>query len=463
VRFSAQSFFDAMAGQKIDIIGLGLSHTELVFRLCEAKARVTVRDRREIDRFEPQLIKKLGDAGAQLQFGEHYLERLEGGIIFRTPGMNFLHPALVKARGEGRVVTGELEVFMSVCPCPVYAVTGSDGKTTTASLTAAMLARKYKNVHLGGNIGRAMLHRADKISSGDVCVLELSSFQLISMRCSPDVAVVTNLRPNHLDIHRDMDEYMGAKKNIVLHQDAFSKTVLSADCKNTSGLSPLVRGKTVWFSGRGPVENGAFLRGDGALVFAENKKETHIIDRRDVLLPGFHNVENLLAACAAVGGDVGAKDMAHVAAHFAGVEHRIERVREKDGVLWYNDSIATSPSRTAAALGSFEQKLIVIAGGYDKQLSFEPMVHPLLTGCKKLILTGATALAIERAVRQNPNFEGSGLEILQAASLDEAVALADGIARAGDIVILSPACASFDSFENFEKRGEYFKKLVNSL
>jgi UDP-N-acetylmuramoylalanine--D-glutamate ligase len=463
MRFSATGFYDAMAGKTIDVIGLGISNTALVFRLAKAGAAVTLRDRREEEMFPQELTERLRKADVALCLGNDYLNNLDGEIIFRTPGMNYLHPALVAACSNGQAVTSELEVFLELCPCPIVGITGSDGKTTTTSLIAAMLERSCPNVHLGGNIGVPLLPILDSVCADDICVVEMSSFQLISMRCSPDVAVVTNLRPNHLDVHRDMEEYTEAKRNIVAHQSAFSRTVLSADCPGAAAFAPSVRGKLVWFSRLSPVERGAWMDEKGDLWYSEGGKSTFVINRRDVKLLGLHNIENLLAAISAVWGIVPTENIAGVASSFIGVEHRIEPVRERNGVRWINDSIATSPSRTVAGLMSFDQKLIVIAGGYDKHLPFEPLVVPLLEHCKILILTGATADRIEDAVRSHGDFVSSGLLILRSPTLKDAVHLADSVAAKGDIVTLSPACASFDSFENFEKRGEYFKSVVNSL
>ena len=463
MRFNAKNFFSSMAGKKIDVIGFGVSNSDLVFKLCQNNAIVKLHDKRTTDKFSPEQLEKLKEHNVKLSLGESYLNDLDGEIIFRTPGMSFTTPDLAAARKRGQVVTSELELFLQLCPCKVYGITGSDGKTTTSSLIADMLKNSGKRVHLGGNIGKALLPILDKVEENDVCVIELSSFQLLSMRCSPDVAVVTNISPNHLDVHKTMEEYVGAKKNIILHQNGFDKAVLSADNEGAFEFGSDVRGKLAHFSRKKAVSNGAWLDEKDNICYTENGVTSKLFSRFEIKLPGLHNVENMLAAISAVWGDVSVENIAKTAREFSGVEHRIEFVREIGGVRWYNDSIATSPTRMIAGLYSFEKKLIVIAGGYDKQIPFEPMVKPAIEKIKLLILTGPTAQKIEAAIKADSGFEQSGMEIIHAGSIDEAVKSAHEKAKSGDIVTLSPACASFDAFSNFEQRGIYFKKLVNEL
>ncbi len=461
--FNAKNFFSKMENKRIDVIGFGVSNSELVFRLAESGAHVKLHDKRTEQQLRPEQVEKLKTFGVMLSLGENYLDDLDGEIIFRTPGMPFTAPALEKARKQGRIVTSELEIFMQLCPCPVYGITGSDGKTTTSSLIAVMIACSGKRVHLGGNIGKPLLTILDKVQPEDVCVVELSSFQLLSMRCSPDVAVVTNISPNHLDVHKDMAEYVGAKRNIVRHQSAFSKAVLSADNEGSLAFSDEVRGKLSLFSRHHEVTDGAWMDDNGDLWHSTGGRAVKLLNRSEIKLPGMHNVENVLTAIAAVWGDVSPKAICEAVSSFGGVEHRIEFVRDKNGVRWYNDSIATSPTRMIAGLLSFEQKLIVIAGGYDKNIPFEPMVAPVINKVKTLILTGETADKIEAAVRAGSGFDQSGLKILRADDIADAVKIAYSEAKPGDIVTLSPACASFDAFANFEQRGIYYKKLVNEL
>jgi len=452
-----------MKDRKIDVIGFGVSNSELLFRLVQSGAEVTLHDSRIEAQFRPEQIERLRKAHVALSLGPDYLEDLNGEIIFRTPGLPFTTAQLTRARQRGKIVTSELEVFMRLCPCPIYGVTGSDGKTTTSSILAEMLRRSGKTVHLGGNIGKPLLPILDMVSENDLCVVELSSFQLLSMRCSPDVAVVTNISPNHLDVHRDMAEYVGAKRNIVRHQSAFGRAVLSADSAGAEAFQDEARGQLSFFSRQRPVQNGAWMDGKGDLYHSVGGRAVFLMNRNEIKLPGLHNVENVMAAISAAWGAVTPKQLCDAARTFGGVEHRIEFVRLKEGVRWYNDSIATSPTRTVAGLMSFEDKLILIAGGYDKKIPFEPLAQPILNRVKLLILTGQTADQIERAVTAADGFKASGLQILRANDLAEAVALANQNATFGDVVTLSPACASFDAFSNFEERGNRYKELVNAL
>lgn len=461
--FNSENFFSKMQGKRIDVIGFGVSNSQLVFKLVENGALVKLHDKRTEDKFTPEQLSALKAAEVGLSLGAGYLDDLDGDIIFRTPGLPFTNPKLVEARKKGKIVTSELEVFLELCPCPTYGVTGSDGKTTTSSILAAIFRQAGKTVHLGGNIGKPLLPILDKVKPDDVCVIELSSFQLLSMRNSPDVAVVTNISPNHLDVHRDMAEYVEAKRNILLHQNAFSRAVLSADNKGSLEFSDCVRGRLSLFSRKKPVSDGAWMDEDGKIYHSIGGRASFLMDQSEIKLPGLHNVENVLAAVSAVWGEATPKEICDAVREFSGVEHRIEFVREHNGIMWYNDSIATSPTRMVAGLMSFEEKLIVIAGGYDKNIPFEPLAKPVVERVKVLILTGPTADKIEAAVRAADGFENSMMRIFRAENLEAAVLKASEVAAFGDTVILSPACASFDAYANFEERGRCFKQLVNAL
>lgn len=458
----ASVFFDRLKTKQVAIIGIGVSHTNLIRMFHQKGIPVVVYDRRTREE-----LGAIGDEfeslGIPMELGPKYLRRLGGDIIFRTPGMNFHSPELQAARRAGSIITSEVEVFFDLCPATTIGITGSDGKTTTTTLIAEMLKEAGKTVHLGGNIGRALLPDIEKVRPEDFVVAELSSFQLISMRQSPDVAVVTNVSPNHLDVHKDMEEYIEAKENIFLHQNGFGKTVLNADNLITNGFDKLVRGRIEKFSRLSAVQRGAWMDNSGVIWYSDNDSQTRLLRSETLKLPGQHNVENFLAAVTAVWDYVPKEAMRKVGTQFAGVEHRIEFVRELNGVKWYNDSIATSPTRTIAGLRSFDQKLIVIAGGYDKHIPYEPLAPEILSHVKVLILTGATAPRIEEAVRSCKGFSESGLAILHADSLPEAVHLAQVAAGPGDIISLSPASASFDQYPNFEARGRHFKELVNAL
>lgn len=457
-----EHFLGNLKNKKIAMCGIGVSNTPLILRFLEQGASVCACDRRNREQLG-DTADMLEEAGAELRLGVDYLKDLDVDIIFRTPGMNFNLPELCEARRRGVAVTSEMEVFFDLCPATLFAVTGSDGKTTTTTLIAEMLKAEGKNVHLGGNIGKPLLPEISNIGVDDFVVAELSSFQLISMRKGADVAVVTNVAPNHLDVHKDMDEYVAAKRNVLSHQNAFSRTVLNYGDEITRGFTPDVRGQLFYFSLEEKVENGAYLGEDGALYVSFKGETVRVLHRDEIAILGDHNVANYLAAIAAVWGYVGIEAIQKVAREFCGVEHRIEFVREKDGVKYYNDSIATSPTRTIAGLKAFNQKVILLAGGYDKHIPFEPMAPYITEKVKTLILNGPTADKIAEVIKADPAYRDGCLEIIRTENLEESVKVASEIAEKGDIVTLSPACASFDAYPNFAVRGNRYKELVNAL
>ncbi len=454
-------FFEQIKGKKIAMCGIGVSNTPLILDFLSKGAKVYACDRRTREMIG-ETADMLEKAGAELCLGEGYLDNLEVDIIFRTPGMNWNLPELDSARKRGIAVTSEMEVFFDLCPATIFAVTGSDGKTTTTTLIAKMLEAEGKRVFVGGNIGKPLLPEIENITDEDFVVVELSSFQLISMRKSPDVAVVTNVAPNHLDVHKDMDEYVESKKNIILHQNAFSRTVLNRDNEITEGFRDFVRGQSLGFSMERQLKNGAWLSADGYLHMAYRGMDVPIMHRSEIAIIGDHNVANYLTAITAVWGYAGVDCIRKVAKEFGGVEHRIEFVRDINGVKYYNDSIASSPTRTIAGLKAFSQKVHLIAGGYDKHIPFEPMVPYILEKVERLYLCGDTAQKIEDAVRGDKNYNGLP-EIIRVKNIAEAVQRAYKDTKSGDIVTLSPACASFDAFPNFATRGNHFKELVNKL
>lgn len=453
-----EQFFTSIQGKTVTFCGIGRSHMPLIRLFQEKGALVSARDKRSLEELGDN-GKALQEWGVQLILGENYLEDLREDIIFRTPGMKYHLPQLEAARKRGAAVTSEMEVFFQLCPCKIYAVTGSDGKTTTTSIIAELLKAQGKTVHLGGNIGKPLLPEIESIRPEDCAVVELSSFQLISMRESPDVAVVTNLSPNHLDVHKDMQEYIDAKKNILLHQGAFSRTVLNAGNEITASFAPQVRGDCWMFRRGAPVERGVWC--DGETIYVHGQA---LLPISQIRIPGWHNVENYMAAIAAVWGDVEPQTIRRVAETFAGVEHRAEFVRELRGVKYYNDSIATSPTRVISGMLSlFPQKILLIAGGYDKHIPFEPLGPAVCEKVKTLILLGDTAQKIQDAVQAAPQYQEGCPEILRVDNMEQAVAAAAAHAQPGDIVSLSPACAAFDLYPNFEVRGRHYKDIVNGL
>lgn len=458
----AKDFFKDMCGKKVAFIGIGTSNLPLIKLFAEKGAKVIACDRKDFDSLGENGIKAK-KYGAELILGENYLSDIDADIVFRSPGTPFYKEELVALRNKGVVLTSEMEVFFDLCPCKTIAVTGSDGKTTTTTIISEFLKASGKNVHLGGNIGKPLLPEIESIGSDDYAVVELSSFQLISMRKSPDVAVVTNLAPNHLDIHKDMQEYIDSKKNLILHQNAFSKAVLNLDNEITNGFSESVRGQLAKFSVKEKLYNGAYIDGT-TICYSDYGKVTEIMDYRDIKIPGMHNVENYLAAISAVWGIVDVDTIVAVAKTFGGVEHRAEFVREYKGVKYYNDSIASSPTRTAlGTLSLYDEKIIIIAGGYDKHIPYEPLGPVINEKVKLLILLGDTAPKIEDAVKNADNYDESKIEIVNVSNMEEAVNVAVARAESGDIVSLSPASASFGLYRNFEERGNHFKSIVNGL
>lgn len=456
-------FFNELQNKKVGIIGLGVSHIDLVSFLLNKKMDITVLDKRDQNSIGDDFTR-LSKEGAKFILGENHLDNLtDFDVIFRTPGLYYNSKELTKARENGVVITSEMEVFFDLCPCKTYALTGSDGKTTTTTLIGEFLKASGKTVHVGGNIGRALLPIIDTIKEDDICVVELSSFQLISMRKSPMVSVITNIQPNHLDVHKDMEEYIEAKVNIIAHQNAFSRTVLNLDNQGTVDLAPIVRGELLWFSRKQKVSNGVYLDNSGDIYSVYKGKETKIMHMNDIKIMGIHNVENYMTAICATLNDVEASTIKKIAQEFNGVEHRIELVRELGGVRYYNDSIATSPTRTISGLNSFEQKITIIAGGYDKNLSYEPLAPVICSNVKNLILLGATGPKIETAVKEHKDYKSSGVNIIVVDTLEDAVTKAKEISISGDVVSLSPASASFDMYRNFEERGHHYKRLVNEL
>lgn len=450
-------YFTFLQNKRVAVLGIGVSNIPLIQMLLARGIHVTACDKRARDRLKPEVLA-LEERGATLRLGEHYLDALDADVIFRTPGLHPDTPAIAAARESGALVTSEMEAFFEVCPCPILAVTGSDGKTTTTTLIAEILKRAGKRVWLGGNIGAPLLPEAEQMTPDDYAVVELSSFQLMDMRRSAQIAVVTNLAPNHLDVHKDMAEYIAAKQNVYLHQTASGKLIVNMDNAITDGFAASAPSRVEKFSRLSRPENGVYLQ-DGVIF----RNGAPVLKISDIRIPGVHNIENYMAAICAVEGLACDDDVRDVARTFGGVEHRIELVRELRGVRYYNDSIASSPSRTIAGLHSFDQKLILIAGGYDKHIPFDTLGDEICAHVKTLILCGATAQKIEDAVTASRAYKENEPLILHAKTLADAVLLAQKAAVSGDVVTLSPACAAFDQFENFAVRGNTYKNLVHDL
>lgn len=465
-------FLNSLKNKKVMFCGLGRSNLPLIDIFAKQQIHAIVYDSKPQDKFDTKIIENLkNNSFIELRFADDYIWDSDIDIIMRTPGMNFFSDKITKARENGIIVTSEMEIFFDFCPCPIIGITGSDGKTTVSTLISEMLKAEGKTVHLGGNIGEPLLPKIDHISKNDIAVVELSSFQLISMRKSPETAIITNISPNHLDVHKDMNEYIEAKKQIFLHQNAFAKTILNFSNEITKNMKNMVRGKTVFFSLKENLQNmpcGVWLDANKNIIYTHSKncicKNETIINTSDIKIPGNHNIENYLAAIAAVNGIVSTENIKKVANSFSGVEHRIEFVKEVDGVSYYNDSIASSPNRTiSGTLSLFDKKIILIAGGYDKKIPFDSLAERIAEKVSTLILLGETSEKILTEIEKLPKNQTKNLNIIKASSMEEAVDKSRKIAKKSDIVVLSPACASFDLYKDFEERGNHFKKLINSI
>ncbi len=455
-----QAYLDSIKHKTVAVVGIGVSNTPLIRMLLREGIAVTACDKRTREQLG-QLAGELEGLGACLKLGEDYLDGLDQDIIFRTPGLRPDVPQLAAAVARGSQLTSEMEVFFQVCPSPIIAVTGSDGKTTTTTIIAELLKKAGNTVYVGGNIGHPLLCEAGAMRPTDYAVLELSSFQLMTMQCSPHIAVVTNLAPNHLDVHKDMAEYVSAKENIFRHQKAGDKAIFNFDNEITRKQGESVADRAVFFSRQTEPVQGVFLRGD-AIVCRDAAGERTVMATGDIKLPGVHNIENYMAAIAAVDGLVSDVIIRDFAREFGGVEHRIELVRTYKGVRYYNDSIASSPSRTTAGLRSFPEKVILIAGGYDKHIPFDALGDEIVAHVKLLVLCGATAGKIRAAVESAGDYRPGHPEIMEVTPFQKAVETARDHAVPGDVVTLSPACAAFDQFKNFAERGKTFKAIVNS-
>ena len=446
-------YFHSLKDKKIAVLGLGVSNRPLVRLLLDFGCNVTGCDKTPREKLDGEVLE-LEKAGCTLHVGGNYLDGVEADVVFRTPGMHPANPAIQALVSRGAQVTSEMEVFFEVCPCTILAVTGSDGKTTTTTLVSEMLKAEGKTVWLGGNIGTPLLPLVRQMQPSDFAVVELSSFQLIDMKRSPARAVITNLAPNHLDIHKDMAEYVQAKTNIFRYQDESGILILNADNPITAAFRG--NGKTLFFSRQKEAD---VCLVDGVICRHGEK----VLKTSEILIPGVHNVENYMAAIAMVDGLVSDETIRQVARTFGGVEHRIELVRVKDGVRFYNDSIASSPSRTIAGLRSFPEKVILIAGGYDKHIPYDVLGPEICAHVKKLFLGGATGEKIRQAVISCPEYDPNTLEIMDCGSFEPAVRAAAAAAKPGDVVLMSPASAAFDQFKNFMVRGDFYKKLVKEL
>lgn len=466
------------------VLGAGVSNIPLVEMLREKDARICVRDRKnKNDHKYADYIEFLSDSYYD---GEDYLRGLdtdtppEKTVIFRSPGLRHDLPEIMSAVKKGAVLTSEMELFFRLTKANIIAITGSDGKTTTTTLIGKLLEKSPGGrVFVGGNIGNPLLPENEIMTERDHAVVELSSFQLQTMNTSAHTAVITNITPNHLNWHKDMEEYTEAKYNVfkgigcrhlVVCADnppALEAARIARKQKSTMRLTlfSLIGSDYESVVPRDLMgENtDAVYERDGVMIYHRGGKENIVMKSSDIKIPGRHNVLNYMAALAATAEFIPLDTVRDLAVEFGGVEHRIELVREHGGVKYYNSSIDSTPTRTTAALNSFAQKLIVICGGRNKNLSFAPLADVLEKKAKAVVLTGESAEEIMNAIKENSNCNPSGMIAEIVKDFEGAVRRAKELAKEGDTVILSPACTSFDAFDNFEERGNFFKKIVNSF
>ena len=440
-----------LQNKEICVVGIGISHLPLIHYLAQNGASVTACDRKSYEELG-DTAKALEAAGVRLCLGKEYLSSLSGDIIFKTPGLRPDVPELLEAKKKGITVTTEMEVFMELCPAPITAVTGSDGKTTTTTLIYTLLSMAGYKTHVGGNIGTPLLPVIDSICKEDRVVLELSSFQLQTMTHSPQTAVITNITPNHLDYHKDYQEYIDAKMNLLLHQQSDNLAILNVDNPVTKEVAHMAKGRVLTFS---RVKKADVWLKDNMIMLHDEE----ILDIQNIKIPGMHNVENYMAAIAAVYDDVGKDCINRCAKEFGGVPHRIEFVRELDGVKYYNSSIDSSPNRTINTLRVFSQPVVLIAGGKDKGIPYDDLGPAIRERVKTLVLIGATAKVIGEVAKQ----AAPEVPVFYEETYESAVKRAKSLTESGDVVLLSNASTSFDLFKNFEERGNLFKELVGRL
>lgn len=458
-----EEFNNYIRYRKVAIIGLGVSNIPLIDYMYEKKAKVTVFDERKIDSIPKEILDKIKKYDFKFYFGKNSLENLNDfDIVFRSPSCLPTRKELVKEEEKGTIVTTEIEMLMKMCPCKIIGVTGSDGKTTTTSLINHILEKSGKTTFLGGNIGTPLFTKLSKMTPEDIVVLELSSFQLMGMEISPDIAVITNISPNHLNIHKDYQEYIDAKKNIFKYQNEKNTLILNYDNEITRKCSNEAKGNVIFFSSKEKLDNG-FIVDDKIIKQCKDQIREHILNTDEVKLKGKHNYENIAAALAATYKIVGLDSVIQVIKEFNAVEHRLEFVREINGVKWYNDSASSSPTRTISGLKAFDEKITLIAGGYDKNLDYTPIAKPIIEKVNNLILMGQTSEKIFNAVKQELDNQNKQLHIYTCNNLEETIKTAKKVTKPGEIVLFSPASASFDMFKNAVERGKKYKEFVQKI
>ena len=451
------------SNKKVAIIGLGVSNMPLLDYFSNLGSIISVFDNRQKNELDDDLVEKLDRLRIEYYGGKDNLSNLVGyDIIFRSPSLMPYKEELEAERQRGAIITTEIEMLLKLTPSKVIGITGTEGKTTTTSLIYAIIKNAGYNCFLGGNIGNPIFTNVKDMKPEDIVVLELSSFQLTRMDVSPQISVVTNIFPDHLNVHSSYEEYRQEKKNIFLHQNEYDITILNYDNEFTRDFAKETVGKKIFFSSKEKLENGyIYDKDDGTIKKCEDGVRRHLIKKEDIKLRGIHNYENICAALAATSTLVDVDTQIDAIKNFIGVEHRLEFVREINNIKWYNDSIGTSPASTMAGLNAFDENIVLLAGGSDKDLDYKDIGKLIAKKVKTLILAGPTSVKIAEAVRNSEN--GNNVEIVFVENLKQQVDVAYKKAEKGDVVLLSPASASFDAFKNFEERGNKFKEFVREL
>ena len=458
-----EKFEKDLTSQKVAVIGLGVSNIPLIDYLHQKRADVTVFDDREKSKIDSKIIEKIKEYDFKFFLGKDNLKKLNGyDLIFRSPSCLPSKKELVAEKERGAIVTTEIEQLMKMAPCKIIGITGSDGKTTTTTLTYEVLKDAGYNCYLGGNIGIPLFTKLGEMKPEDIIVLELSSFQLMGMTISPNISAITNITPNHLNVHKDYQEYIDSKKNIYKYQDESGILVLNADNEITSNCQKEANGKVILFSSEKKLKDG-YIVDEGIIKECKDGLRRHLIDTKEIKLKGVHNYQNICTVLALTNTLVDTEKALETIKKFSGVHHRLELVRTIDGVEWYNDSASTTPTRGISALNSFDKEIILIAGGADKNLDYTPIAKPIVEKVKSLILIGQTATKIYDAVKKELEVQDKQLDIHMCETFKQSLDLAKRIAKPGQVVLFSPASTSFDMFKDMYDRGDKFKEEVNKL
>lgn len=458
-----EEFERKLKNEKVAVIGLGVSNMPLLDYLYEKEANITVFDDKDEDKISKDIIDKIKSYNIRTFFGKESLKNLKGfELIFRSPSCLPTKPELISEKERGAIVTTEIEQLIKMAPCKIIGITGSDGKTTTTTLTYEILKNAGYNTHLGGNIGIPLFTKLNEIKPDDIIVLELSSFQLMGMEVSPDISAITNITPNHLNVHKNYEEYIEAKKNIFKNQKDTGILVINADNELTNACHDEANGEVILFSSKQKLDYG-FIVDNGIIKECDDGIRRHLVSSNEIKLKGIHNLENICTALALTKTLVDTDKAIDIIKNFSGVQHRLEFVRSINGVDWYNDSASTSPTRGISALNSFDKEIVLIAGGADKNLDYTPLAKTIVEKVKCLILIGQTAMKIFDAVKNELEIENKELDIHFCETFKQSLELAKRVAKQGQVVLFSPASTSFDMFKDMYDRGNQFREEVNKF